>query len=127
VHVKDVAYAIIKAAEKSDNVGEKYIIGKQQINFKEFNKMISEISGVSLPLISMPDFLSISSAYLLTAISDIVKKPPIWGMAIDQMRTMKEGFIGEGSKAEKELNLQYTPVKKALEEQIAALTNLPNK
>lgn len=123
VHVKDVAAAIIKATEKSDNIGEKYIIGKHQFSFKEFNRMISEISGVSLPLISMPDFLSISNAYLFTWIADLIKKPPVWGMAIDQMKTMKEGFIGDGSKAEKELGIQYTPIRKALEEQIAALNN----
>jgi dihydroflavonol-4-reductase len=121
VHVKDVAAAIIKAIEKSNNIGEKYIIGKHQISFKDFNKMISEISGVSLPLISMPDFLSLSSAYFFTGFSDIIKKPPLWGMAIDQMKTMKEGFILDGSKAEKELGIVYTPIRTALEEQIAAL------
>jgi dihydroflavonol-4-reductase len=123
VHVKDVAAMIIKATEKSDNIGEKYIIGKHQFSFKEFNRMICEISGVSLPLINMPDFLSLTNANLFTWIADIIKKPPVWGMAIDQMKTMKEGFIGDGSKAEKELGIQYTPIRKALEEQIAALNN----
>lgn len=123
VHVKDVAEGIIKAAEKPNNIGERYFIGKHQISLKDFNKMISEISGVSTPFISMPDFLALSSAYMLTGISNLIKNPPIWGMSVNQMKTMKEGFRVDGSKAERELGISYTPIKKALEEQIAALRN----
>jgi dihydroflavonol-4-reductase len=123
VHVKDVADAIIKAAEKPNNIGERYLIGKHQISLKDFNKMISEISGVSMPLISMPTFLALSSAYMLTGISNLIKKPPIWGMSVNQMKTMKEGFSVDGTKAERELGITYTPISKALEEQIASLRN----
>lgn len=123
VHVKDVAEGIIKAAEKPDNIGERYIIAKHQISLKDFNKMISEVSGVSLPFISMPDFMALSCAYMLTGISNLIKKPPIWGMSVAQMKTMKVGFQADGSKAEKELGITYTSIKTALEEQIAALRN----
>jgi hypothetical protein len=41
-------------------------------------------------------------------------------MSVDQIRTMKEGFAGDGSKAEKELGITYTPVRVALEEAIAS-------
>ena len=123
VHVKDVAEGIIKAAEKPNNIGERYFIGKHQISLKDFNKIISEISGVSLPFINMPTFLAMSSAYMLTGISNLIKKQPIWGMSVDQMKSMKEGFIVDGSKAERELGITYTPIKTALEEQIAALRN----
>jgi dihydroflavonol-4-reductase len=123
VYVKDVAESIVKAAEKPDNIGEKYIIAHQQINLNDFNKMISEVSGVSLPLINMPDFLVLTSAYLLTGISNLIKKPPVWDMAVSQMKTMKEGFMADGSKAERELGIKYTPIKTAVEEEIAALSN----
>jgi dihydroflavonol-4-reductase len=123
VHVNDVAEGIIKAVEKPNNIGEKYIIGKFQISLKDFNKMISEISGASLPLITMPTFMAMSSAYMLTGISNLIKKPPLWDMSVNQMKTMKEGFIVDGSKAERELGLTYTPINKALEEQIATLKN----
>jgi dihydroflavonol-4-reductase len=121
VHVKDVAEGIIKAAEKTNNIGERYIIGKYQISLKDFNKLISEISGVSLPLLSMPAFLAMSGAYMLTGISNLIKKPPIWGMSVNQMKTMKEGFRVDGSKAERDLGITYTPINKALEQQIAYL------
>ncbi len=123
VYVKDVAEAIIKAAEKPGNIGERYIVANQQISLNDFNKMISEVSGVSLPLISMPDFMAMSSAYLLTGISNLIKKPPVWDMAVSQMKTMKEGFRADGSKAERELGIRYTPIKAALEEEIASILN----
>jgi len=120
VHVKDVADAIVRAMEKTGNIGEKYLIGKQQLSMSEFNQMISEVSGVPLPFLQMPDFLTVANAYIFTALSRITGLQPPWGMSVDQIRTMKEGFRVDGSKAEKELELCYTSIRKALEEQIAA-------
>lgn len=120
VHVNDVADAIIRAAEKPDNIGEKYLIGKHQFTLTEYNTMISELSGVSIPKMHMPDFLAISNAYMLTAISRLTGKQPPWGMSVDQVKTIKNGFIADGSKAERELGLTYTPISEAIEEEVAA-------
>jgi len=120
VHVKDVAEVIIKAMEKENNIGEKYIAGKFQHTFGEINRMVSEISGVRLPRMQMPDFLVIFNARLLTLLADLIKKPPLWGMAIDQMRIMKAEFIADGSKAERELGVSYTPIYDTIKETIAS-------
>jgi dihydroflavonol-4-reductase len=82
--------------------------------------MISEISGVVLPKLKMPDSLAMANARLLTFLADIIKKPPLWGMALDQIRTMKEGGEVDGSKAERELGVTYTPIRVAIEEAIAS-------
>jgi dihydroflavonol-4-reductase len=119
VHVQDVAEAILRAAEKEDNIGEKYFVCKHQLSFREINEMISEISGVPLPKMHLPDSLVMVNAALLTKLADLIKKPPMLGMSMDQMRTMKEGFKADGSKAERELGITYTPVRVALEEAIA--------
>ncbi len=118
VHVNDVAAAIIKAAEKPGNIGEKYLIGKYRYTFDEFNRMISDVSGVSLPQISMPDLLLIPSSYLMTGIANLIKKPPLLEMSVSQMRTMVEGFAADGSKAEKELGITYTPIRVAIEDEL---------
>jgi dihydroflavonol-4-reductase len=120
VHVRDVAEAILRAAEKEDNIGEKYIVCKHQLSFREFNEMISEISGVHLPKLTFPDWLAMVNATLLTGLANLIKKPPMLGMATDQMRTMKEGSKADGSKAERELGITYTPIRVALEEAIAS-------
>jgi dihydroflavonol-4-reductase len=119
VHVKDVAEVIVRAAEKQDNIGERYLVGNCRMSFGEINKMVSEISGVSLPKLRLPDPLVMLNAALLTALANVIKKPPPWGMSTDQMRVMREGFSVDGSKVERELCVTYTPIRVALEEAIA--------
>jgi dihydroflavonol-4-reductase len=120
VHVKDVAEAIVRALEKEDNIGQKYLVGKSQLSFREINQMVSEISGVSLPKLHLPNALTMFNAVILTFLANIIKKPPLWGMSVDQIRTMREGFRIDGSKAERELGITYTPIRVALEEAIAS-------
>ena len=120
VHVKDVAAAIVKAAEKESNLGEKYLVGVHQLSLRQINKMVSEISGVPLPKLRLPNTLVIVNAWLLTWLARLTKKPPKWGMSMDQIRTMKEGFRVDGRKVERELGISYTPIRTALEETIAS-------
>ena len=123
VYVKDVAQAIVNALEKENNIGEKYLIGKYRYKWREINEMVSEISGVSLPKISIPDSVTMMNAFLLTGLANLIKKPPLWGMAIDQMKVMKAGLNVDGSKAEKELGIKYTPIRFALQEAINSFKN----
>jgi dihydroflavonol-4-reductase len=120
VHVGDVAEAIARAAERENNVGEKYFVGKHQLSIGEVGEMVGQISGVPLPKISLPDSLVMVNATLLTWLANWTKKPPMWGMSVDQMRTMKQGLRFDGSKAERELGITYTPIRVALEEAIAS-------
>ena len=68
-----------------------------------------------------PDSIAMLNAALLTGVANVTKKPPLWGMAINQMKTMKAGFNIDGSKAERELGISYTPIRFALEEAIASI------
>jgi dihydroflavonol-4-reductase len=120
VHVRDVAEAIVRALEKTNNIGERYFVGKERLTFREVNQMISEISGVRAPRLLLPDLLVSLNAVLLTWVANVIKKPPPWGMSVDQIRVMKEGFRVDGRKVEKELCLEYTPVRVALSEAIAS-------
>jgi dihydroflavonol-4-reductase len=121
VHVNDVAEIIVRAAEKENNIGEKYLAGNHRMTWGDGNEMISEISGVALPKLSLPGPLVMMNAALLTLIADIIKKPPLWGMATAQMRVMRAGYVFDGSKAERDLGITYTPIRVALEEAIASL------
>jgi dihydroflavonol-4-reductase len=120
VHVKDVAEAIVRAAEKENNIGQKYIVGKYQLTFGEINRMVSEISRVPLPKFKLPALMTMINSRLLTWTADLTKKPPLWGMAVDQMRIMREGARADGSKAERELGITYTRIHTALEDTIAS-------
>jgi len=118
VHVRDVAEIIVRAAEKEDNIGEKYLAGDHRMTWGQANRMISEISGVPLPKLTMPAPLVMLNAALLTLIADLIKRPPLWGMASDQMRVMRNGFLFDGSKAKRELGITYRPIRSAIEEAV---------
>jgi dihydroflavonol-4-reductase len=116
VYVGDVAEAIVLALEKEDNIGEKYLVGKEQLSNGEFNELISEISGVALPT-TAPDAVTMLTCTVASWWADLTKKPPKVE-AIDHIRVLRDGCRFDGGKAERELGLTYTPIRKALEEAI---------
>jgi dihydroflavonol-4-reductase len=118
VHVRDVVEAIIRAAEREDVTGERYIIGKQRFSIREFNSMICEISGTTLPSRSLPDYLVKAYALFITGAARVTRWPPRWGLTLDMARMMQMGMIADGSKAEQELGISYTSIRKALEDEI---------
>ena len=120
VHVRDVAEAIVRAAEKPDDVGERYLVGAERLALRDINRMVSEIAGVPLPALRMPDGMAAAGARFLTWLADRTGQPPPWGMSVDQIRVMKEGFQFDGGRAQRELGLRYTPIRVAIEEMIRA-------
>ncbi len=118
VHVRDVAEAIVRGLEKEGNIGEKYLIVSENMTFGDINKMLSEIFGVKLPKLKLPDSMAILGAYFATGLANLFKKPPILDMAIDQICLMKHGMQADGSKAARELGFSYMPIREALAEQI---------
>jgi dihydroflavonol-4-reductase len=117
VHVQDVAEAILRAAEKAGNIGEKYIVGNARLSFRDFYELLSDVSGVPSPRVSLPNTLVMLGAGMLTWVADRIKQPPLFGMSTDAMRLLMEGSAADGSKAEQELGIVYTPIRKALDEE----------
>jgi dihydroflavonol-4-reductase len=120
VYVGDLVEAMLRAAEKPEAIGQKYLIGCHTLDGRAYAKLISEVSGVPLPLFRFPDWMVLSAAYLLTAVSQITHRPPLWGLSIDAGWTLKNGFFCDGSKVEHELGIHYTPIRVALEEAITS-------
>lgn len=121
VDVRDVADGIVRAMEKDDNIGEKYFLGKYQLSMREFYESVCESSGVRVPRLRLPDALAMPSAMLLTFIANVVKRPPLWGLTTDAIRMGLAGVRADGTKAERELGITYTPLRKALEDCVRSL------
>jgi len=121
VHVNDVAEAIVQALEKKDNIGEKYIVSAENHTWGEINQMISEISGTKLPLLKFPTWMTVMNSYLLTGIANVIRKPPLWDLSVDQISLMKQGVKIHGSKVERELGITYTPIRDGIKEGIEHL------
>lgn len=120
VYIGDVCAAIIQALEVKDNLGEKYLVNGANLTFGQINQLVSEIAGVKLPFMHLPDTVTTINARLLTWLSKLTGKPPWLDLSVDQVSLMKQGFKIDGSKAERELGIHYTPIRVALQEAIAA-------
>jgi dihydroflavonol-4-reductase len=115
VHVRDVAEAIVRALEKENNLGEKYLLGKYSLTFQEYVALLSEISG-SPPPRWIPDSITMAMVRLSQWVADLTGKLPAHATPLDGIRTLRAGFVFDGSKAERELGIAYTPMRVMLEE-----------
>jgi dihydroflavonol-4-reductase len=122
VHVRDVAALIVSAVEVDGNVGERYFAVGENLTFAQFNRTIGELSGVRIPPLHLPDTMVMASAAVLTSLANVTGRPPLLGLSTEQMRTMRVGGRADGGKAERELGIAYTPIRTALEEEIASLS-----
>lgn len=118
VYVRDVAEAIALALQKEGNIGEKYLVGKHQMSNRAYSNLIAEVAGLPSPA-PLSDWLTLAIGTVDTWLADLTKRPPRIA-AIDNLRTLQEGGQFDGSKAERELGLRYTPLRQAVEEEVAA-------
>ena len=119
VHVADVVELILRAAERPESVGQHYLAGNARLSNGQMNALLHDITGVKLPRLTAPAPLVLASAGLLTAIADRTKRPPLLGMARDSMRILQHGLEFDGTKAERDLGIRYTPIRRAIEEELA--------
>jgi dihydroflavonol-4-reductase len=119
VYVKDVCSAIRQALEKENNIGEKYIVSGANLTWGELNKLICEVGNAPVPKLRLPTPMVILNASMLTALSSLTKKAPWLDLSIDQVNIMNQGCLSDGSKAERELGIHYTPLRQALADAVA--------
>jgi dihydroflavonol-4-reductase len=117
IHVRDVAVGHLLADEKG-RVGEKYILGNQNLSLSEIFRMLAEITGIPAPKIRLPYLPILALSYLdefwATHVSG---KPP--RMPVAGVKMAKKFMYFDSSKAVRELGLPQTPVRQALMEAVA--------
>jgi len=120
VHVRDAALAIVRAAENPNSVGQRYLVGGERATTREYFRIISDLTGVPLPRFEVPDAVILPLSRLLTAIARWTgRRPPV---PEDIIRTTLAGsLLFDGSKAERELGIRYTPLRTALAEAVAEI------
>jgi nucleoside-diphosphate-sugar epimerase len=113
VHIQDAAEAIVRAAEVDGNVGEAYLVGKERLSTGQYFGLLSELSGVPVPPGAIGRTTAMLLAGLLSLWARVSGQPPL--LPLDLMRTQYRGsLLFDGSKAERELGLAYTPLRDAL-------------
>jgi len=114
VHVNDVADGVVRAAETPGNIGARYILVAENLTFGAINQLVAEAAGIRLPRMRMPDAMAVGTAALLTGLARVTRRPPLFGLSLDQVRTMGHSPVFDGHKAERELGMTYTPVREAI-------------
>ena len=112
IDVEDAAEGHLLAAQRG-RVGERYILGNQNLSLKEIFGILSKISGIPMPLFKMPHWAALGLAYMNTAYSDLIThRPP--SIPVDGVKMAKKIMFFDSSKAVRELGLPQSSVQEAL-------------
>jgi len=120
VYVGDVAAAIASAIEKGRS-GECYIVGNENLSYREAFGKMAQALGVKAPAMKMPQWLTLTYGWTMTALSTVFPFTPPVNYPMALISTEKHFYSNE--KARRELGLQPTPVSKALEEAVQWFRN----
>lgn len=115
IDVEDVARGHILAAQKG-RIGERYILGNENLAWKDFVELIGEVSGVETPKLKLPYSFAIMLGYGYQSIANITKKAPV--LTVPQVRIGSKYSYYDSSKAISELGLPQTPIKTTIEKAV---------
>lgn len=115
VHVDDVAEGHVLALEKG-KIGERYILGGENLTLKELLEKIARFTGRSAPKIKISPNLILPIAYVVEAVSKITKKEPF--ITVDGVLMSKKKMFFSSEKAKRELGYKIRPVDEAIKDSI---------
>ena len=116
VHVDDVAKGHLQAFNKGI-FGERYILGGENMTFKEILEMISVLCGHNPPKIQLPKKPLYPIGYIFEIFARLFNlKNPM--LTVDMIRMAEKKMFFSSEKAKKELNYKYKSAKNALKDAI---------
>jgi len=111
VAVEDVALGHLLAAERG-RVGEKYILGGENLTMRELLDLLSMITGLPAPRIRLPYYPILALSYLNAGICRLTGGTP--RMTPETVRMSRHYMFFSPRKAVEELGLPQTPAEEAL-------------
>lgn len=113
-HVDDIVAGHILAMEKGE-AGESYIIAGEAMTLTEVFSIAEEITGIPAPRLTVPPALMKATAGLMSVIGSVVPVPEQYNG--EYLRsTAGVTYLGDNSKAKRELGYQPRPVREGLRE-----------
>jgi dihydroflavonol-4-reductase len=117
IHVRDVANGHL-LAEAKGQVGEKYILGHENLSLSQIFQLLAELTGIPAPTVKLPYWPVLTLAYLDEFFATYIRrKPP--RMPVTAIRMAKKFMYFDNRKAIQYLGLTLTPVRQALAEAVA--------
>jgi dihydroflavonol-4-reductase len=116
IDVDDVALGHVRAMERG-RIGERYILGNQNLMFREICQMLSQLTGVPAPRVRLPWRWIVPLAHVNTWIADYVthKTPRI---PLEGVKMAKYRMHYDCTKARTELDLPQSSVETALKKAV---------
>ena len=112
VAVEDVARAHVTAL-KSGRIGERYLIGGENLTMDEIWQMLSEITGRPMPRWRAPYALALTAAYVDELRCVLTGASP--AVPLEGVKLSRERMYADSSRAHDALGYTPTPVRAALE------------
>jgi dihydroflavonol-4-reductase len=112
VGVEDCAAGHLLIAEKG-RVGERYLLGGQNLTLKHMLDVLSKITGLPAPRLKIPHGLALGVAYASTVFSRLLGREP--GIPVEGVKIACHMMFVDCSRAQRELGFKAGPVAAALE------------
>jgi dihydroflavonol-4-reductase len=112
VGVEDCAAGHLLIAEKG-KVGERYLLGGENLTLKAVLDMLAKITGLRAPMLKIPHGLALGVAYASTVFSRLAGREP--GIPVEGVKIARHMMFVDCSRAKRELGFQPGPVAAALE------------
>jgi dihydroflavonol-4-reductase len=117
VDVEDVAAGHLLAVERG-RVGERYILGNENVSLREIFERLGRLSGIRPPRLKVSPSWILPLARASEWIADHVTRRPPW-VAVDAVRMARKTMFFDASKAVRELGMPQSPVDGALGRAVA--------
>lgn len=111
VDVRDVALGHLLACERG-RVGERYILGSENLTLRQILHDLAEISGKRAPKVELPYFVAWAAGAAGTVLAEITGKPP--RVPLEAVRMAKQKVWVSHEKATRELGFAPRPAREAL-------------
>lgn len=115
IDVRDVAWGHLLALEKG-RTGDRYILGNQNLTFKQLLTKLASITGLSAPQYSLPYWIAYIAAWCDERILTLIGKKP--SLAIDGVRMSRQKMFYDATKAVQELGLPQSSIDVALQDAV---------
>ena len=117
VHVDDVAQGHLLAFDKG-KIGERYILGGEDMSLHKILLEISKVTGNAPPLFQIPHNFVLPIAYILECLARLrhAKEPLV---TVDGVRLAKKKMYFSTAKAKRELGYKPRPANEALKDAVA--------
>ena len=112
VGVEECAAGHLLVAEKGQ-VGERYLLGGENLTLKEMLDTLAKITGLRAPMLKIPHGLALGVAYANTAFSRLVGREP--QIPVEGVKIARHMMFVDCARAKRELGFQAGPVAAALE------------